>query len=910
MAAGYEDLIPAKQDSGGYADLIPAEPKEKKPTMLERGKEVGKEALTGGVMGAVAPELLTYGVAPAMMAMPMTAPFAPAVAATGQALRGSRLASALSGAIGGGVGETAGQAVESKYGPGVSAETARLLGATLGPMPVEYLGTKAGGLVGTLAGKLVPGMSTAKTIGQLLQEADVKPQNLTADQKRFIEQKLKDIRGGQPNLDAQKEIADMLKRGVSKIAQDAETKALQLERDAQDILQQAQASGAGITRDLEQRISRLQSQFETAADGLRKGADDQAKKIVAESQAKAQRIRANAEQQAPNVRQVAEVDAKAAIDAGRQQADQIMRQAEARINKLRQTRDSLRTRAPQRMETAKREVAAVGEAQTPTQTGASIRDAVTPIFENLKKVRADNAEKLKGEAFNFALQKERAGQKVSDTQAFKSAITAIDNALVNPETKLSNVSVDEVRNQLTKVKRAIDPRDVDPTTGIVTGRPVSFEALENLRRFLRDRAYGLPAEGFDAIGQQQAGRLADAVESIQREFSPGIGKFLEQYRKDSEPLKSFKTKLGEAVVGKEEFDMGRFATDPAALGSKFFKSETGVKDLVTLLGGDVSKAEGIARGYAADRLRDATAKDVQKFLSDSRDWIGQFPALNQQLTTAAQQMATAERVSGKRTKLADVLRTEMQTLPIKAQTSMTRAEQDAARAAEQRLKAGERDVGKITTTAEREAAAALGAGETAATRAQTEAERQLAQSAKTVERQRGRLETEAEKRIREQTQLAETEAGKLGKAAESVRKEAQDRANIILSGTTDSQRIKDIILGKDAKVWQETADIILATPGGKDKFGQAVGQVIADEASKSLKGAITNMKYIGDNLVTYGLMDAKGVQRLQTKLEEIFVAPVSLQEKTTLAQRAIRNAIVAYAAPGVARAGQSILGGQ
>jgi len=891
-------------------DVAPKQEKKSEPTLLERGKEVGKEALTGFGMGAIAPELLTYGVAPAMMMTPMTAPFAPYVAGTGQALRGSRLASALSGGIGGAIGETAGQAVESKYGPGLGAESARLLGATVGPMPFEYLGTKAGGLIGTLAGKFIPGMSTAKTVGQLLREADVKPQNLTAEQARFIEQKLKDIRGGQPSLEAQKDIFDMLKKGVSKISQEAETKALKFEQEAQRVLQEAQSSGANISRELEQRISRLQGQFESAADNVRKGAQDQSQKILSQAQEKAQRIRANAEQQTPGVRQIAETDAKAAIDEGRKQADQIIQTAEARINKLKQTRDSLRTRAPKRMEAAQREVSAVGQAQTPTQTGSSIRDAVTPIFDKLKSDRATNAVKNKTEAFGKALDKEQAGQRVNDTQSFVKAINDIDAAITNPETKLTNVSIDEVKNQLLKVKKALDPVVVDKETGVVIGKPISFEGLENLRRFLRDRSYGLPAEGFDAIGQQQAGKLADAVEAIQREFSPSIGKFLEQYKKDSEPLRVFKTKLGEAVVGKEEFDMARFATDPATLGSKFFKSETGVKDLVTLLGGDVSKAEGIARGYAADRLRNAGAKDVEKFLSDSRDWIGQFPALKQQLTSALQQLSVAERVSGKRTKLADVLRTEIQTLPIKAQTGMTRAEQDAARIAEAKLKEGERQVGKIATTAEREAGTALGAGEKTATQIQADAERQLTQSSKSVEKQRGRLEADAEKLIREKMQAAQAESSQLTKAAEGVRKEAQEKASTILSGTTDAQRIKDIVLGKNAEVWNETAQIILSTPGGKEKFGQAVGQVIADEASKSLKGAITNMKYIGDNLTTYGLMDAKAVQQLQTKLEEIFVAPINLQEKTTLAQRAVRNAIVSYAVPGVARAGQSILGGQ
>ena len=170
------------------------------------------------------------------------------------------------------------------------------------------------------------------------------------------------------------------------------------------------------------------------------------------------------------------------------------------------------------------------------------------------------------------------------------------------------------------------------------------------------------------------------------------------------------------------------------------------------------------------------------------------------------------------------------------------------------------------------------------------------------------METEAERLIREQTEAAQAKAGTLTKSAADVRKEAQDKANLILSGTTDADRIKDIILGKDAKVWQETANILLSTPGGKEKFAKAVGQVVADEAGKSLKGAIENMKYIGNRLVSYGLMDAKNVQALQSKLDEIFVAPVSLAEKSTLAQRAVRNAIVGYAAPGVARAGQSILG--
>jgi len=870
---------------------VPETKEERKPTMLERGKEVGKETVTGGVFGAIAPELLMYGAAP--IAAAVAPPAAPYIYGAGQALRGSRLASTLSGAIGGATGETAGQAVESKYGPGVSAETARVLGSVVGPMPFEYLGTKAGGLVGTLAGRFVPGMSTAKTIGQLLQEADVKPTSLTAEQKRFIEQKLKDVRGGQPSLEAQKEISDMLKKGVSKMSEQAQAQATQLEQQAAQLIDQARAAGGRITGEMEQRVSRLQGQFESAADNLRKGAEDKANKILSQSQEQASRIRVTAENQTPSVRQIAEADAKAAIDAGRKQADQIIQQTESRINKLKQTRDSLRSSVPRRMETAKAELAQVGAAQKPTEIGKKIRSGFESAFEKLKNVREANLQKYKTEAFENALVNEASGLRFQQTAAFDNAMKNIQEEVTSPITGLLNVPEGAIRKELNTVYEQLK-------------QPMSFEGLEKLRRSLRDRSFGLPAEGYDAIGQQQAGRLAQQVENIMEEFSPGFRKYLEQYKADSKPLNDFKNSLGKSIVGKEEFDFSQFVTDAAKLGDRVFDTETTVKQLVNTVG--AQEAENIARGFVSDKLRNAGSKEVSTFLSNSRDWIGQFPALEKQLNTAVQQLSAAEKVSGKRAKLSDVLRTEMQTLPIKAQTAMSRAEQDAVRAAEARLKAGEREVGKITTAAEREAGAIAGAGETAATKAQTEAERQIAQSAKSVERQRGRLETEAEKLIREQTEAAQAKAGTLTKTADTVRKEAQDKANLILAGTTDAARIKDIILGKDAKVWQETANIILATPGGKEKFGQAVGQVIADEAGKSLKGAITNMKYIGDNLVTSGLMDAKGVQALQSKLEEIFVAPVSLKEKSTFAQRAVRNAIVGYAAPGVARAGQSILG--
>lgn len=802
------------------------EPKEAtEPTFLERGKRVVEEGLTGGVFGAVAPEMMQTAGGAVKRVGQAAGPYGriptavgSALEAGGVAMKGARPASFFAGTIGGAGGETAGQIYESKYGPGIGAETARLLGATLTPVPFEYLGTKTGRALGTLAGKFVPGMSTAKTVGALLEEQKISPQSLTAEQRAFIEKKIADIRGGQRSIDAEKEIIDMLKAGAGKITQQAAMTAEQLEASARS---QAQA-------------------------------------VLTEAQQTAQRIRDSARALSPAQRQISEADAQSVLQKGQQEAARIEKQFRDQIAEMRSKAGRLTTRAAEGTQEARKTLAAVGTPQTPTETGRSIREATTPVFENLKKVRSDNAEKYKGEAFGEALNKEKAGQRVSNTEAFKQALSTIANAIKNPETGLRNISISEVESQLLKVRNALDP--VKEVGGVAVAQPVSFQGLENLRRFLRDRAYGLPAEGFDAIGQKQAGELAEAVEKIQREFSPKIGKFLEQYKADSEPLRAFKTKLGEAIVGKEEFDMTRFATDPAELADKVFKSETSVKDLMQLLGKDAN-TENFARSVVANKLQDASGKDIQKFVTKNADWLNQFPKLRQDLENAATTISRAEGFGGARTSLAETLRTGATKLadviPTKTGAILSTAEKEAQQAAQERIKGAAKGL---------------------------KGEKKLA--AGVLER--------GEKEAADITKAAGTEA-------QRIRAEAQTRADIILKGTTDADRVRQIVLGTDDAAWKETANIVLSTPGGKEKFADAVNQILADKAQSSLKGAIDDWKYIGQRLIDNGLMDQKRVAETAAKLQEIFVAPVDLRRKTTMAERLVRNALVGYVAPAAVR---------
>ena len=867
------------------------QPKQKDYDFLKGARDVGVSTGLGAVAGTFAPEIMT-GVGAGMMAFPPTAPFGPPVMLAGRALRGSRMAGALSGAIGGLAGETAGQAVEAAGGGKGPAEVARLVGGLTTPelakqvtRPLAQLG---GYGISTLINKVAPGLGTgARSLGQILKEEGLATANLSQQQRDFITAKLEQIRGGAASFQPLQEIYGVLRQNAQRITSSADQMAASLEQQGAQLMRDAQMRGGQITANYTQRANNLQSQFESAAQRLRQAADEQSATIREQARLRSENILQRARTQGPEMRQAAQLEADAILQEGRRQADQITAQANARLGRLSAVADRVRSTIPRQQAQAAAEIGRVGTAVTPTELGSQLRDRFVQQFQRLRDIRDTNVKQLKDQAFGTALQKEQAGQRFQGTNAYGEAVSGINREIRNPETKLLNVPAGEIQQSLVKVLEQLQSGQM------------SFQGLETLRRSLRDRAFGLPAEGYDAIGQQQAGRLADYVENIQKEFSPGFERYLAQYKQDSIPLNDFKNRLGKAIVGKEEFDFSQFKTDPAALGKQVFSTATTVQQLVKTVG--QADAEGLARTYVADLVRGGTAKDVKKAIESSRDWIFQFPQLAQQLNQTAERVGIAERVAAKRGTLASALRTEMGVVPGRAQTLAGRAEADAARAAEARMKGAEREITGLTTAAEREAGRALTEGEAAAQKVVSGTEAQIGASAKAVERQRAGLEKAAGAEAQAATTQAGEQAGALTAQAKQLRTEAQQKADIILGKATDEKRVMDFLLGAKAAEWDAISPIILATPGGRETLAQAVAQTITRRAESSMKGAIADMQLMAENLVRNQLMSRRDADRIVQQLSDIFVAPVNNMTKSTMAQRLIRNAIAGYAVPGVGR---------
>jgi hypothetical protein len=868
-------------------------PKEKEDrSLFDRAKDVVSSTGFGGLVGAATPELLT-GAGMALSMGGFTAPAGPPLMMMGRAMRGQRLAAAGAGAVSGAAEELAGQTAESM---GASKPVEEIVRFTAGAVTpefgnlIKYLGTKAIKATGIATAGDVTGL-----INSINKDLGSSEKILTPNQRKYIEKIANDLRGGTVSYDPAKIVYSALERGTEKIVNDFNVQSSALEQQANAIVNAAKQSGQEITQTTAQRLNNLQSQFESSANNLTNLAKQRAESVLKNSQSQADQIRQRAAQSAPAAREIIEIDAREVIKQGRLQADQIIKNANDQVQRLRNVATKARQTGAARQETARESLATIGTPTTETKTGESIRNQILPRFEQLRAVRDQNAKLNKQDAFGFAYQKEQSGVSFDTTESYTRALQEI-------EATKRNTPIPEAKNQLIKIEKLLDPRVVDENGVVISLQKPTFEGLELARRFLRDRADGLPAEGYDAISQQEAKSLADNIDRIMVEFSPSFAKYKKQYELDSEPLNQFKNKIGKAVVGKEEFDMGRFATDPAAIGRDIFKTETGIKDLVVLMGGDVQGAENIARGFVADKLQNATAKDIEKFIFDSRDWLPQFKNLQEQLQGVAKQLATGESVGGKRQALSTALRTEATALPTKAQTKAARVESDAEKQAAKLESQGLLAEAKAIRDAESQAGKVVSSAESQAQQIGRDVEGQISTSAKAVERQKTKLEQEAKQKIAGVQTEAEKQAAKLTGEAGKLSAKGESIKQQILGKSLDAARVQEIILSKDKQLWKEVGPIIASDPQAKKAFVDAVKQTLASEIEQSPRGIIKNWNlYIKDALEGSKILSTRQIDDISRELEKINQT-VEGSKALTLMQRLIIRGLTGEAARGLTSA--------
>jgi cell division septum initiation protein DivIVA len=753
-------------------------------------------------------------------------------------MKPSRPAAMATGVVGGITGETAGQVYESQYGPGLDAEVTRLLASTLGPVPIQYLGTKTGGLISALASKFAPGFSTARTVGQLMEEQGVKASNLSAEQRAFIQKKLDDIRGGQSSIDAEKEIVEMLKKDVA----------------------------------------RLRSTAATDANAIEAFAANQSRRILDDAAKRADEIRARARSYSPAIRQIAEIDAKDILSKAQVQVQQLEKQTRTQIANLRQQSGKLSQRSEQNIGKAQSEITTLGQDKPLTDVFTPVQKTTLARQEAIIKERDVLDNTLRQEQARIVAANEANGVKLSDMNSYKQIETLtrpFDPATSPTVRKVTDPGVlafyKRIRDSVINQRYELTEEQAKVASSL--GYPVqqeqgkfyrifnsSFEAADDARRFA-GTVFKNPPEGYEAVRGQVQQNVYGLLKKLQEDYVGQVQRkaLQDNWAQATKRLELFETKAGKSLT---EIEQGTadVLKPPAELANVFFGNRTGVDRLITQTG-DERLVRQTAGDYVASQLRGMNAQQASSWLNQAKnkDFLS-HPSLSDLQAKAQAYVANLARAEGfgsARGKLATALRTEAESLPgmLTKQTPkiMSKAEEQAAKVEQQRIKD-----------------AALGLKGQKKTAAEIKAT--------------GKKEAEAV------TTQATAEAS-------AVRQAAEERAKVILAETTDPERLRNIVFNiKDAE-WEEMSRIVLAETDGKEKFAKAVGEVIADKAGSSLKGAIADWKFISNRLTKYGLMDKSQTDAIASKLNEIYVAPASLADKMSFTQRLINNAILGYAVP-------------
>jgi len=855
------------------------------------GLQTGVATAGGAGLSAVAPKALQYG-GKALSILPgVYGKVGKVIEKTGEELGKT---SALKRTFGGGAA-------------GASTDVLEQGGEMLGiprmyTMPASAAAVSAApsALKGVLS--LIPGRTgvtlrgASKTVEQLLKYSPEELDRMPKKTKEMIETQLNRIRGGERSLEPQIEIYRGLKEMADSTLNTARYEGMQLENQAKKLVDDFK----NITiPEKTQRINAIQSQFEKHAENLRQTAEARGKIILEEANVKAAQLYGQAETGSVEVRRKASKDAKDIVDEARKRIKSDQDQTNNEIKRVQETIQNLRKTSGQRVQKASQDIKAIGEPVEATPFGQAARTESGTVLDDLKLVRENEVKTNINNVRTAASQKEASGFDYrNDSPAYQNFVRVVEQEKLNPETGLVDNPKQlqsELDSLLVQLKggapQAKDGMQAEMDAllgGEATGQDtrMSFNGLEKLRRIYRDEAFGLPKERASAMSQQQSGRIADAIEAIQKDM---VGKdlmdaYLRGYAKSSEPLKVFNTPVGQVLTSKNVKDPELFKRYAADIGPVLFNNAESVQQLAAIVG--TPRAEEMARQFVATKLRYSSPDQIKKFVQDPqiKDWIVNFPTLQKELEAGSVSALTAKAVSEKRGTLAKALGTE--TIPKLTSALETRTGQrttEQAKRARKTLTEGREGSAAMLTDAEKQAQGITTGAQKQASELLAGAETTIGEQAPAVQKRVGQIGKEIETGLTE----AEKQAGKLTGQAQDVIKNAEKKANELLANTTDESRLRDIFFSSNEKEWDALAEMVKSRPDLQDSMSRAIGQLVA---SRPNMGEQT-FKEISNRLTSRGLASVDQMLEMGDTLKAILLTPISVEQKSQYIYGMLKRAI-------------------
>lgn len=240
--------------------------------------------------------------------------------------------------------------------------------------------------------------------------------------------------------------------------------------------------------------------------------------------------------------------------------------------------------------------------QTKQQIGEYLRTQAKNYIEPVKNIRNQKANKEIAEARSSAANKELTEPFVNSSK-MQELKAEIDKRL-SIETDASLVK------QLQDIENSL-------FVGTKTAKP-SFESAETIRRKIGDAAFGVPEEGYAAIGQNVAKDLYRRLSDAMKTYEPKFEGYLNRYKNLSENIEVAGSKLGKALLGVEKEAPSYYAVSADKLPDRAFSSAESVRALVDAFGGNKQPVSAAAERWFANQLTGKTAQEARRVLTSDK----------------------------------------------------------------------------------------------------------------------------------------------------------------------------------------------------------------------------------------------------------------------------------------------------
>jgi len=246
------------------------------------------------------------------------------------------------------------------------------------------------------------------------------------------------------------------------------------------------------------------------------------------------------------------------------------------------------------------------------ESASTVGDFIRTQAKNF--VDAIKTQRSKAADLNFAASKAEAAEKQALGQYVdtKPLTNQIDNLIKKGGSTDYLNSLTRLRNDLAQTK--------------------DFEGLEVLRRKLGDVAFGVPEEGYKAIEQGFARDMYGSLASQMKSYSNNFTKYLDDYKRLSQNLEAYATKIGKGITQTEGAGGKYFAKSGEQVANDVFRSPENYEKFVDAVGGNREIAEAAARRYFAGQLETAkTSKQVEDFFRKNRDILNKVPNVKREI---------------------------------------------------------------------------------------------------------------------------------------------------------------------------------------------------------------------------------------------------------------------------------------